>query len=503
MNKKIVLSALVSSVLLLASCGTKPLWTFEEEIKAEQLSYSKNVEKFFENIDWFYEWKFVSKGELKIDLDSPTYWKANILLPFSSKSISEKEKVALDLGLDASLKIKTLDESKIAESLKNEANLDAKYDFKAKIWFVDGILYSNLKNLSLEAKYKDEAKNKEFEEWKKLIQENIKNYIWKFYSFDFTKLEWIDSLIDEFKKSYALQWKTIEMYKEWAKLYLAWDIFSKAEKTTYEWKEAYKFSIDQQKLEKHNSVVLKTLFEKYPDVMVSIGMTKEAVDSIIKNYEEKAKDPKNFEEANKDAPEMYLTRAKDGWANIFIKKVTKFENSIDKKVSVDEGLIEILESEIKLTTKPSEWDNLFLSLKANSSGKISYEVNFEDKDKKSKSKLNWEFGLVKKWESLEQLFTLKIDFPKNSDLYKYNFMFKDWWKVDISLNTTTTKDDSIKITKESITENSKEIISLNDMFGEQIDMFLWIYGNLLKRGLNMDSIDDNFGYEEDDFDYGS
>ena len=44
MNKKIIISSFLGASLLLTSCGTKQLWTFAEELKAEQDSYVKNVD---------------------------------------------------------------------------------------------------------------------------------------------------------------------------------------------------------------------------------------------------------------------------------------------------------------------------------------------------------------------------------------------------------------------------------------------------------------------------
>ena len=104
MNKKIIISSFLGASLLLTSCGTKQLWTFAEELKAEQDSYVKNVEKYFSWFDWFSSWKFDTDWKVKISWETRDFWNWSLSYDFKGKVISEKDKKAFDLDIWLDLK---------------------------------------------------------------------------------------------------------------------------------------------------------------------------------------------------------------------------------------------------------------------------------------------------------------------------------------------------------------------------------------------------------------
>lgn len=458
MNKKIVLSVLLSSVLLLASCG-KPLWTFEDEIKAEQLSYSNNLDSFFKKTEDFYQWKFSTKWEVKLDVSwemgNGDETKGSFKIPFSSKSILEKDNFAFDtdLGLNLWIELKKWKDSNIWE-------WELKANLETKLALLDGVLYSSLKKISAEPNFKGKNSEK-YTEYLKEIVKKSEEYLWKIYSIDFNKIEGIDEIVEEYKKSYKFQFQLMQMYREGLKSFLTWDVFSKAEKVTHNWKEAYKFTFDYKKLTSHSVQVIKTLYEKYPEPMDFIFKSKEEFEIIVASMQEQSENEQLAKIASENFPEMYLTRASDGGANLEI-------------VSKDNFLkIEILESQLKITAIENQKEVFKIVFSASLSGKISFKIE----EINSKLKLNWDFLLNRKWDSLEQNFNLELWLKdeKNPLLKDFNF--------DLKLQSETKKDDSVTITKESIVED-KEVIVLSEILEQYIKMYAQVYKRILEWDYN-------------------
>ena len=170
MNKKIIISSFLGAILLLTSCGTKQLWTFAEELKAEQDSYVKNVEKYFSWFDWFSSWKFDTDWKVKISWETRDFWNWSLSYDFKGKVISEKDKKAFDLDIWLDLKAQLAWNYLILPEELDKSEVSAK--IKGKVWLVEKNFYFNLKDLWFDTKltWKHEQVERTIDEFKKLIE---------------------------------------------------------------------------------------------------------------------------------------------------------------------------------------------------------------------------------------------------------------------------------------------------------------------------------------------
>lgn len=478
MNKKIVfLISLLLSVFLLVSCSTKKLWTFEEEIKSEQLSYSENIKKYLFNLEWFYEWKFSWKGNLDFWISSNWLWDLSLKLEQDAKSIIQKDNVAV--SWDIKFEIDSFIPEEAKDSLLfNYAWTKWKLKWKFLYGIIKNLTYFNLKEFSHELNWPESVKPF-IENFIKKYEESKDKFLNKWFSIELPGNEF-----GSINNSLSVNTRFVKMFEEALVLIVTWDVFSKAELTNYNWKEAYKFSIDEEKLAKHILSVSNTLAENYMDVFESIWITKEYVNETIKWFEEFVNNPENFKE-KVYYTEIYLTRASDGWANLIFKKIHPLF------VENEYITIEILENKMKIWFYEDEKSIFELEFSADKSGKINFDWSARELDYSVEStwtgvstvlkdmmKFNWFIKNKKSWNSLESEFGFNFNLLENP--FYYGDSSEKWLKVKVDYKWKTTKDDSINITKESITENAAQIDSLDKLF----DAFE------LPNHMNIDNYDD-------------
>lgn len=450
MNKKIIISSLLVWTLALTSCGTKKLGTFEEEIKAEQNSYVANINKFFANTEEFMEGKFTSKMETKASVDVPNELNAWLDLSVSGKTALEKTQAMVDysLGLGVNYKI---NEKATAPELARFAGTDANAKADLKLGFDGSSLYLNLKSLDFDAKWTEQIAA-QVKNLKTQYDALVKPYTNKWYFFDFSTLPEFENVKKEMERSLTWNKQAIAMIKEGLTTLVSGDIFTKAEKTTFEGKEAYKFAIDEEKLKAHLISTSKNLSEKYKDFFESQGLTQSFIAENIKDMETDLKDKKFIKSS-----ELYLTKSSDGTANIFVKNLEIYENDTD----VTKVELSILEKNIKAIFTDSEKQEIKLDLAAEKGGKINYDIVLNTEKVAEFAKINWFYKLSKSGKTMNT----EADFNVN---------FKDVKKVDATapfdimtlkanIKSTDTKDDSIVINKETITEKSTEVVSITEL----------------------------------------
>lgn len=461
MNKKLVLSCILWVSLLITSCSTKKLWTFEEEIKAEQNSYAENINSVFSSMDWYYEWKFSQTWDLNLDLKLNNVWDLNVKSDFTTKTISLND----EFSFDSDLKITaswSISENVSDPEFKDFASSKLKASSEIKLWLVNWVLYGNIKDANFDLDWKGDLKNS-FSETKKQFDFSKSLFIKKWYSFELP-----EEILNELKKSVWLNKKSFDMFREFLTQFIKWDIFTKAELTQYEWKEAYKFSIDEKKALNHFYIVAKNISEKYGDVLLSYWLTKEDIENKLKEIEKMS----NEYDASKDKrfiTELYLTRSTDWWANIILTKFRPIGESEENNL-----FISILEDSLNISISKPE-SKLDISFKWDKSGKVIFNWNFKILSNVEKttstwtvnelelsdiSKFSWEFFMSSK-SLLKSWFKLDLDVLKQKNWF--DVATRNWMNLKLDLKSETKKDNSLLITKESVTEKSTEIFSLSDL----------------------------------------
>ena len=435
MNKKIIISSFLGAILLLTSCGTKQLWTFAEELKAEQDSYVKNVEKYFSWFDWFSSWKFDTDWKVKISWETRDFWNWSLSYDFKGKVISEKDKKAFDLDIWLDLKAQLAWNYLILPEELDKSEVSAK--IKGKVWLVEKNFYFNLKDLWFDTKltWKHEQVERTIDEFKKLIEKVKPDLLNKWAT-----IEMPESFYKEFLELWSKNIDAADKFKPILKMAVTWDYFVWGEKTTYAWAEAYKFSIDETKFKTN----LKNIFKS----------TAKAVTWM----DDKALED-DYAEIDKDIDKLklwevvwYLTRGKDNWANLIIEKLEIISKE-EWKLTVS---VSILEDEIKIQAIDERNSWIKISFKAASGWKISYSwaylennleivnISWNYKNNKSSTVLNTSFDLEAK--------LLKANVWAGEQAKTAT---EEWWKVKLELETNVKKNDSIAITKDSIVWKDK------------------------------------------------
>ncbi|RKW20975.1 hypothetical protein D8B46_08435 [Candidatus Gracilibacteria bacterium] len=435
MNKKIIISSFLGASLLLTSCGTKQLGTFAEELKAEQDSYVKNVEKYFSGFEGFSSGKFDTDGKVKISGETRDFGNGSLSYDFKGKVISEKDKKAFDLDIGLDLKAQLAGNYFILPEELDKSEVSAK--IKGKVGLVEKNFYFNLKDLGLDTKLtgKHEQVEKTIDEFKKLIEKVKPDLLNKWAT-----IEMPESFYKEFLELGSKNIDAADKFKPILKMAVTGDYFVGGEKTTYAGVEAYKFSIDETKFKTN----LKNIFKSTAKAVT--GMDDKALED-------------DYAEIDKDIDKLklgevvgYLTRGKDNGANLIIEKleiISKEEGKLTVSVS-------ILEDEIKIQAIDERNSGIKISFKAASGGKISYsgaylENNLEIvnisgnyKNNKSSTVLNTSFDLEAK--------LLKANVGSGEQAKTAT---EEGGKVKLELETNVKKNDSIAITKDSIVGKDK------------------------------------------------
>lgn len=468
MNKKIFLSWILWATLLLSSCSSKPLWTFEEEIKAEQASYVANIDKSLSITENFLEWKFESKNNFDLGISAKDTLDIKLKWKIDWKSIVEKDNIAsefdLDMNLNSDFKNSKFFDGKPELNTLKWANLS--WNLKFRWWYDKENVYFNLKEFNFDWKWTEDF-SKALEALKAQYNAVVKPYTGRWYFVDLAKTLSAASGIDfsaEFQKWFTQNKRFLALIWDSLKQIVSWDIFSKAEKTTFEGKEAYKFSIDDEKLKKHLLASYKTISEKYSDLLFWEWFSKEEFEQAYKNLEEGLKNEKIVESS-----ELYLYRWSDNTANIVAKSI-KFSWS-DAILSFS-----ILEKELKLNILSKEV-NFESKFEADKSGKISFSGNLKNVSNQ-KNILNFSGHSLDKISSdknkVDSDFNILFDFYIDKTEVNAPESAPENIKVNLNVKAEVEKKDSLNITKETITENAKEIISTEELLNTILNNpFLW------------------------------
>lgn len=452
MSKKIIFSsALVATSLFLTSCGNAQLGTFQDEMKDEQRSYAKNIDEYISKLEWFTEWKFDSKADINVSAEIPNDFKWQFSVKSNSKSIFENWNLAWQWNIDLWLSFSTAEKPKLTQ-LEEIAWWNA--DAKASIgwWFVDKNLLFSVKDLSLVSKIKDVDLKSQFESVKTKLA-------WNWISFDFSKNKEFLTFFEEVLKKSSKSTEIVAWYKEFLVTLVSWDIFKDAQKTKYkDWNteyDAYSFKIDEQKLRNH----IKVSASAFLDVVSKIqpDLKEEEKASILKDLEEGLVNLKVTQF------EWYLYK-KWSSTNLAIEKLAFEWMPKDQFIT-----IKILENEIIISDNPAlDWKFAF-SLK-NDSSNLAYNVNIFPTDEKDwKINFSWNLKITRSGNSIDS----KFDFKATAIWTKPKEMWIDQAVFAFSVSQNTKKDDSIKITKESIVWNGK---ILTDEESQKLfqEVFWWI-----------------------------
>ncbi|ATU05469.1 hypothetical protein BKN14_03380 [Candidatus Gracilibacteria bacterium HOT-871] len=433
MSKKIIFSsALVATSLFLTSCGNAQLGTFQDEMKDEQRSYAKNIDEYISKLEGFTEGKFDSKADINVSAEIPNDFKGQFSVKSNSKSIFENGNLAGQGNIDLGLSFSTAEKPKLTQ-LEEIAGGNA--DAKTSIgWgFVDKNLLFSVKDLSLVSKIKDVDLKSQFESVKTKLAGN-------WISFDFSKNKEFLTFFEEVLKKSSKSTEIVAGYKEFLVTLVSGDIFKDAQKTKYKdgntEYDAYSFKIDEQKLRNHIKVSASAFLDVVSKIQPDL---KEEKASILKDLEEGLVNLKVTQF------EGYLYK-KGSSTNLVIEKLAFEGMPKDQFIT-----IKILENEIIISNNPALDGKFAFSLK-NDSSNLAYNVDiFPTDEKDGKINFSGNLKITRSGNSIDS----KFDFKATAIGAKPKEMGIDQAVFAFSVSQNTKKDDSIKITKESIVGNGK------------------------------------------------
>lgn len=456
MNKKIILSAIISSVLLLTSCGTKPLWTFEEEMKAEQTRYSENVGKYFSGINNFSEWKFKWNWQVSIWFASEDYWKIKFDLNHNSKWILEWWDMAL--AMDFWLNVNWDFSEKLALPWSQEiawAKINA--ELLAKLGILDKKVYFSFDKLGLDFKPLKETPmiKASLEMLKSYINSINEKLTKKWLKIDLAKVL-PEEVFAEFSKNLNWNQEVLKWVQNILIFALIQDIFKvEWEKTTYEWKQAYKFSIDEEKFQNYILSLATKFFEENKEILKWSDLSEWQISEALTAIKE------NKSKIKIKNSEWYLVRTSGNDVNFILKNLEFGEEENYLKIS-----LEILDRELKVSFAPvvenKEVWKLALNFVANSASEFNYswEVSFlepkynfetEKLDYSTKSvKFYWVLKNSINWNNLDELYTFNTKVP-----FALPFQEEKEAEVSISIKQNSTKDNNLVINEETILGKEK------------------------------------------------
>lgn len=461
MNKKIILSSVLGASLLLASCGEKQLWTFEEELKAEQKSYEANINKFIADNKEFSEWKIKQNSDIIFSASNDKNFNSNVKMNLKADAVIEKENILADLDFKADLAL-NVDKDSNQRELQPLKWWDISWKINLKSGFDGKNLYINLKDIDFSGKWTPDIEN-QFKSFKTQFDILLKPYAGRWYFYDLSTLPDFKNWMAELKKVVSMNQKVHEMYKDLLTSIVTADIYTKGEKTTFEWKEAYKFAIDEAKLKTSIVSISKKITEKYEDALVLNWLKKEEIKSFSESIEKDLANKKLLKSS-----ELYLTRSSDGGANIIIKNI---ETYLDDNDTLNISW-KILEKNLKLSFDIAKKALLDLNFSWAKNGFI-FDWNIKTIESENELsgtgkvepkmaellKFTWKLDSSKSWKTLLQNYTFNASFAKKEN----NEEIVNWLNFSFDAKSKIEKDDSLKITKESITENAKEVFSINDL----------------------------------------
>lgn len=495
MNKKIIWTSLLVWTLLLTSCGTKPLGTFDEEMNRKQERLVSYIEQSFK------DYEEMSFGKISSDLNAgfefiiPNQFNVKYEASVKDDSINEEK---LSSKWEFSLKVSgAVDEKATLEWISEGAWVSAAAEAKVKYGLVNENLYLNLDSVDLKIENKTkkpELAAVEAFDIKPFVEQLVKKWV---------KIEG-QALGEEFLKAINSNTETRKQIAEFKNTLIA-EIknnqpFVAWEKTKFENKDAYKITLDEAKFKEYLKKLLTSSFElaKKSNPYLDEEIQKSMISSI---------DSLKIKEQ-----EGYLVRTgKDDIDIIFTKLV--FGNETENFFKSSFGL---LSNGVKFTLEPlgeqyKEGENVFVFNITTKEGEISFKdkwtetFNLTYKDGKAeikseelawnmnftKSSFSGEFKLPKKEEnSIKVKWDFKISknefkISAEADIVAKELKDKkiDSAKVKVNISSKATKNDKIVIDEKAIIGEEKTI-SLQEMGKTLSEMFPALWGMTQFSGNN-------------------
>lgn len=469
MNKKIILAIAILSTTFLASCGTAKLWTFEEELKAEQQRYVANVDKMFANSEEFTEGKISSNVKGWLELSSNEAGKLEYTVTADAKQDTLDSKINFLWNMTLNLGAEIFKDTKIKE-LVELAWAKVNWTLGIRWWVVWEKAYFSVDDLALKVENPKKTPALAFLEMLNFdsIEKHIEN---KWLSIDFSEVA------KEYKVALTQNKQVIANYKEFLKEALTWDVYSNIEKTTYEGKEAYKFQIDDAKFKKYLATLIKNFLEKNKDFIEST----EGVDVTegLANIEKELN-----ENISVKSSEGYLVRTTGNDVALIVKDLTltSKEKEGDLKISY-----EILDNGIKFSvTSVEEKVTFSFDIKAGMSG-FDYTWAVEANGKKFD--FNGKVSEAKTGSTLATHFDFNLNLTKEQ-IEEFVRLGLESVKTKIYFDTKYVKDDSITVDEKAIIGDNKTM-SLEEFMKEISSAFQFPVADDLE--LDTGSLDTNTG----------
>lgn len=469
MNKKIILATVILSTTFLASCGTAKLGTFEEELKAEQQRYIANIDKMFANSEEFTEGKISSNVKGWLELSSNEAGKLEYTVTADAKQDTLDSKINFLWNMTLNLGAEIFKDTKIKE-LAELAWAKVAWTLGIRWGVVWEKAYFSVDDLAL--KVENPTKNPSLWFLELINFDTVKKQISnKWLSVDFSEVA------KEYKVALTQNKQVIASYKEFLKEALTWDVYSNIEKTTYEWKEAYKFQIDDAKFKKYLATLIKNFLEKNKDFIEST----EGVDvtESLANIEKELN-----ENISVKSSEGYLVRTTGNDVALIVKDLTltSKEKEGDLKISY-----EILDNGIKFSvTSVEEKVTFSFDIKAGMSG-FDYTWAVEADGKKFD--FNGKVSEAKTGSTLATHFDFNLNLTKEQ-IEEFVRLGLESVKTKIYFDTKYVKDDSITVDEKAIIGDNKPM-SLEEFMKEISSAFKFPVADDLE--LDTGSLDTNTG----------
>lgn len=438
MNKKIILTTAILSTTFLASCGTAKLWTFEEELKAEQQRYVANVDKMFANSEEFTEGKISSSAKGWLELSSNEAGKLEYTVTADAKQDTSDSKMNFLWNMTLNLAAEIFKDTKIKE-LAELAWAKIAWTLGIRWGVVWEKAYFSVDDLAL--KVENPTKNPSLWFLELINFDTVKKQISnKWLSVDFSEVA--KEFAKEYKVALTQNKQVIANYKEFLKEALTWDVYSNIEKTTYEGKEAYKFQIDDAKFKKYLATLIKNFLEKNKDLINSTEKTD--LTEYLANIEKELN-----ENISVKSSEGYLVRTTGNDVALIVKDLTltSKEKEGDLKISY-----EILDNGIKFSVLLVEEKVTFsFDIKTGMSG-FDYTWVVEADGKKFD--FNGKVSEAKTGSTLATHFDFNLNLTKEQ-IEEFVRLGLESVKTKIYFDTKYVKDDSITVDEKAIIGDNK------------------------------------------------
>lgn len=461
MNKKIIWTSLLVWTLLLTSCGTKPLGTFDEEMNRKQERLVSYIEQSFKDYEEMSFGKFTQDAKFSVEADFQNDMKLKYAFGMAADSISDdknafKWNVDLEFSWEVSKNPKNEEMKKVAWN-----SILAKW--KLNIWLLENNLYLGLD--SADFKVKNETKEPSWASFEafdikpfadQLAKKWVKIELNKFFPKE--AIDALNSNVEtrkqmlEFKNTLVSSIKDVKIFTPWGK-------------TTVDGKEAYKITVDEAKFKESMKKFAVNFIKKSKELSPEFASLDDSM--VESQIDEVFKDFKIFEQ------DAYIVRSGKDDIDIVFKKIV-YGNEFSKV----ESSFALLSDGIKFSVKPlweqyKEGENLLVF----NLTKKEWEISFKDAwfepfkitykngkwefvfvDNYSDNKVTWNFSLSGKW--VEWKFKVIENEKEIGDVD-----FKLWFKFSKTKANLTL---DFKVTGERFKKEKLDYINLKFVFDSNI-----------------------------------